>query len=134
MGVRVPLGVRKPSESRSPRLEGVCGKAKGPFVGDVLRLDGVIGNATEFLEGVAGRLEGVIGKGTAKSPRARFAGDFEGDFDKREGDVGVARIEADEGDFGEEDAKRRVRFEGCFATGKAGREDIGISGTSRVSL
>ena len=100
-----------------------------------------MGNSTEFLEGVAvrlegvpARLEGVTGKGTAKSRTARFAGDFEGDLEKGVGEEGVARMEADDGDLGEDEARRRVRVEGCFATGKGGRVTIGMGGTSRASL
>ena len=79
-----------------------------------------------------------MGNGTAKS----FAGDFEGDFDgdlkddliKDEGDGGVARIAAEEGDLGDEDARRRVRVEGFVATGRGGRLAMGICGTGAVSL
>ena len=116
VGVRTVVGVRKPSASLKPRVEGVDG------------------NGTEFFEGVAVRLEGVMGKGTANLPKARFTGDLEGDLEKRDGDGGVARIEAEEGDFGEEDARRRVNVEGCFVTGKGGSVAIGICGTSRASL
>jgi hypothetical protein len=115
-GVRILVGVRNPSASLNPRVDGVCG------------------NGIEFLEGVAVRLEGVMGNGTANSPTVRFVGDFEGDFENGEGEEGVARMEAAEGDFGEDEARRRVSVEGCFATGRAGRVAIGIGGTSRVSL
>ena len=122
--VRILEGVRNPSESRI-RVDGVCGKGTRPLVGDTLRL-GVIGNGTEFLEGVAVRLEGVAGKGTPNAPRARLTGDLAGDFENAVGDGGVARMVADAGDLGEDEASRRVRVEGCFATGNGGRIAIGI--------
>ena len=102
-------GVAKPSESIRLR-----------------RVDGVEGNGTEFLEGVPILLDGVMGKGTAKSRNARFAGVFEGDLERREGDGGVARIEAEEGDLGDEEASKRVSFECCLGIGSGGKIAIGI--------
>lgn len=88
--------------------------------------------------GDAVRLEGVMGNGMAKSPATRLEGDLDGDLDddlmKDEGDGGVARIETDAGDLGDEDARRRVRVEGFVATGKGGRVAMGICGTGTVSL
>lgn len=88
-----------------------------------------------FLEGVpAGvlaRLEGVTGKGTANSRGCGFlVGDLVGDLEgEREGEPGVARMEAEEGDLGEEDARRRVRVEGFWVPGSWGRPAKGILGT-----
>lgn len=91
---------------------------------------GVWGNKIEFLVGLLvgllALLEGVIGKGTANS--RGLVGDLEGDFAKGLGEVGVARMEADEGDLGEEEASRRVRVEGCLGVGRGGNWTIGISG------
>lgn len=83
-GVRRPVGVAKPSESMRLR-----------------RVEGVEGNGMEFLDGVPPLLEGVTGNGTANPRSARFAGDIDGDLEKREGDGGVARMEAEDGDLGE---------------------------------
>ena len=87
--------------------------------------------------GELARLEGVKGKGTANSCDAFFDGDFEGDL---EGDLnglgegGVARIEAEEGDFGEEEASRRVRAEGFVGVGKGGSPASGMLGTGDALL
>jgi hypothetical protein len=44
-----------------------------------------------------------------------FVGDFRGDFvGDLDGEPGIERIEAEEGDFGDEDAKRRVREDATF--------------------
>ena len=104
------------------------------MVGDELRLEGVIGKGTEFLEGVAVRLDGVIGNGIPKLPKARLTGDLDGDFMTGVGDEGVARMAAEEGDLGEEEANRRVRVDGLFGMGNGGRVAIGICGTSIGSL
>ena len=61
------------------------------------------------------RLEDVDGKGTPKPRRACLTGDLVGDFRNGVGDVGLARMAADEGDLGEAEASRRVKVEGCFA-------------------
>lgn len=117
VGVRRPVGVAKLSESMRLR-----------------RVEGVEGNVIEFLDGVPPLLEGVMGNGTANPRNARFAGDIEGDFRFREGDGGVARMETEDGDLGDEDASRRVSVECCLATGKGGRRAIGILGTEAASL
>ena len=80
-----------------------------------------------LLVGLLARLEGVIGKGTANS--RGFVGNLEGDFAKGLGEVGVARMEADEGDLGEEEARRRVRVDGCLGIGRGGSWTIGMRGT-----
>ena len=116
-GVRSVVGVAKPSESTRLR-----------------RVEGVEGNGMEFLDGVPPLLEGVVGSGTANPRNARFAGDIEGDFEERAGDGGVARMENEDGDLGDEDARRRVRFECFLATGKGGRRAIGILGMGLTSL
>lgn len=88
--------------------------------------------------GDAGRLEGVMGNVMANSFGECLEGDFDGDLKddliKDEGDGGVARIAAEAGDLGDEDARRRVRVEGLVATGRGGRVAIGICGTGAVSL
>ena len=57
-------------------------------------------------------------------------GDFEGDLDPERvgepGGWGAARMEDAEGDLGEDEARRRVRFEGFAAAGSEGRSAIGI--------
>jgi hypothetical protein len=78
------------------------------------------------LVGLVALLEGVIGKGTAKSRRERLVGDLEGDFAKGLGEVGVSSIEREEGDLGDEDARRRVSVEGCLGVGRGGSVTIGI--------
>ncbi len=89
----------------------------------------------EFLEGLLVLLEGVMGKGTANSRRGLFVGDV---VDDRRGnglgEVGLARIEMEEGSFGEEDASRRVSVEGFADVGSGGRFASGTLGTEGLPL
>lgn len=81
-----------------------------------------------LVDGVPRRLEGVTGNGTANS-RSFFVGDFEGDLEARVGEPGgwgVARIEDADGDLGDEEASRRVKFEGFATEGRAGKSAIGM--------
>lgn len=81
----------------------------------------------EFFVGLPD-LDGVIGKGIANS-RDFLVGDFVGDFEgERVGEPGVARIVAEEGDFGEAEARRRVSVDGLATVGSAGRSAAGILG------
>ncbi len=73
-------------------------------------------------------LEGVIGNGTANSRSALLVGDFAGDLNGL-GEEGVARMEEAEGDFGEEEARRRVRAEGFAGVGRGGKVAKGVVGT-----
>ena len=79
-----------------------------------------------------------MGKGIAKSPVARLEGVLDGDLErdliKDDGDGGVARMAAAEGDFGDDEAKRRVNVDGFVVTGKGGRSAIGICGIGMASL
>ena len=82
------------------------------------------------VDGVPCRLEGVEGKGTAKS-RSFLLGDFDGDLEARVGEpggCGAARMEEADGDFGDDDARRRVKFEGFATEGSAGKSARGICG------
>ncbi len=115
-------------------VEGVCGN-RMRFV------EGVCGNKMRFVEGVfkirfvvgvPSRLDGVTGNGIAKS-RSFLLGDFVGEREPEgvgePGRWGAARMAADAGDLGEDDASRRVRFDGFTASGRAGSSAIGIWGT-----
>ena len=95
------------------------------------REEGVWGKTIVSLEGVAARLEGVTGKGTAKSIGCGFlVGDLDRDLEgDGDGEVGVARMEEEEGDFGEDEAKRRVSAEGFWLPGSGGKSANGILGT-----
>jgi hypothetical protein len=81
----------------------------------------------ELFVGELARLEGVKGKGTANSRGAFLVADLDGDL-KGLGDVGVARMEEEEGDFGDEEASKRVSADGFVGLGKGGRSTIGIIG------
>lgn len=95
--------------------------------------DGVLGNRREPLDGVPALLDGVIGNGTA-NVAGRFVGDLLGEREEDGvGDVGLARIEAEEGDFGEDEARRRVSLEGFAGVGNGGKVAIGILGVESVS-
>ena len=120
-GVRAEVGVR--GSTLECREEGVCGNR-------IRLVEGVFN--IRFVVGVPRRLEGVTGKGTANS-RSFFVGDFDGEREaEREGDPGgcvAARIEDADGDLGDDEARRRVRFEGFAEAGKEGKSAVGIRGT-----
>lgn len=81
-------------------------------------------------------LEGVIGKGIAdpRNSAMRFVGDLVGEREKGGvGDVGLARIEAAEGDFGEDEANNCVSLEGFAGVGRGGKVVIGIFGVGLSS-
>ena len=123
-GVRALVGVRGSRASvRECRDEGVWGNRRRFVVGVFM---------IRFVEGVPSRLEGVTGKGTAKS-RSFLLGDLVGERDAyrvgEPGGCGAARIEAEAGDLGEEEASSRVRFDGFATSGNAGSSAIGIWGT-----
>jgi hypothetical protein len=81
----------------------------------------------------AAALEVGVGKGIAKGLMGVsidcLTGDLRVDFiGVLEGELGVARIEAEERDFGEEDAKRRVKEDATLGGGTiSGRSAIGIA-------
>lgn len=83
--------------------------------------------------GELARLEGVIGNGTANSRSTFLVGDFAGDL-KGLGELGVARIEEEDGDLGEEDANKRVKAEGLAGVGSGGRFVKGILGIAGAFL
>ncbi len=74
-----------------------------------------------------------MGNGIANSRCGRLEGDLEGDLENGLGEVGVASMEAEEGDLGEEEARRRVRVEGCFGVGRGGSSAMGMVGTGSTN-
>lgn len=141
-GVRALMGVLGfPSLAAECREEGVFGK-RIRFVEGVLKIrsvDGVLKMRSaegvlkiRFVVGVPSLLEGVAGNGTAKS-RSFLLGNFEGDLDAERvgepGGCGAARIEKADGDLGDEEARRRVKFDGFWVGGREGRSAVGIGGT-----
>ena len=122
-------GVSENEELGVRRLVGVENSSRR-----LCRDDGVCGNKIEFLEGVPALLEGVIGKGTAKSRSGRLEGDLEGDLENGEGDEGVASIDEEEGDFGDDDASSRVNVEGFAGVGREGSKAMGTTGMESLSL
>jgi len=60
----------------------------------------------------------------------RFIGDLVGDREEDGvGEVGLARMVAAEGDFGEDEARRRVSLEGFAGVGRGGNMAMGMFGT-----
>ena len=146
-GVRALAGVLgSPSLAAECREEGVFGK-RIRFVEGVLKIRSVVGvlkmRSAEgvlkirFVVGVPSILEGVAGNGTAKS-RSFLLGDFEGDLEAdrvgEPGGCGAARIDEADGDLGDEEARRRVKFDGFWVGGREGRSAVGIGGTGSTFL
>jgi hypothetical protein len=113
------------SSERLCREEGVCGKrmellpASAVFTGDTGA-------------GFAGDDDGVRGNERVNGLREDSC--FEDDFvgDTREGDGGAFRIEIEDGDLGDADARSRVRVDGAWAVDNGGKSAKGNSGTGVV--
>lgn len=122
-GVRELLGVSRLAREGDRELLGVSKLVRESL--RPCREEGVCGNISVFFEGVPALLEGVIGNGMTKSC-AFLVGDLNGE---RVDDVGAARIDAADGDLGEDEASKRVRVEGLLLDGSGGRSAKGIFGT-----
>lgn len=119
-GVLSRVGVRN-SVSESTRLR---------------RVDGVFGKKIVFFDGVPGtRLEGVTGKGMANVCGfllGDLLGDLLRDLEGEHEELGEARIDAADGDLGEDDARRRVKPDGLEGATSGGSNAIGILGTDNA--
>lgn len=137
-GVRELVGVenstREGDREGDRELEGV---SKLVIESDRPRVEGVLGKTIVFFEGVPNLLDGVIGNGTANSC-GLFDGDqrggsldrvLDGDEGVGDEDLALARMDAEDGDLGEEAASRRVRADGLLVLGRDGRSAVGRLGT-----